>query len=47
MSKHNQASVRAFVEQHLAHFSLESLKNALKYFGKTEQNTYVQRLKAL
>jgi len=46
LSRVDKADVRQFIEQHLKYFSVESLKNALKYFDAGERNQYVQRLKA-
>lgn len=46
ISRHDQDSVRAFVNEHLASFSNESIKNALKYFDESERKEYVRKLKA-
>jgi 3-methyladenine DNA glycosylase AlkD len=46
ISKRDQALVRGFIEENLDSFSLESLRNALKYFGKNDRNRYVAALKA-
>lgn len=46
ISRHDQDGVKAFVETHLRGFSLESLRNALKYASREEQQRYVSRLKA-
>lgn len=46
MSKYDAERVRGFVEQHLRNFSVEALKNALKYFDAQEQQQYLQRLKS-
>ena len=47
ISKHDPAFVTAFVEDYLASFSLESLRNALKYFEKPQLDAYVRQLKSL
>jgi 3-methyladenine DNA glycosylase AlkD len=43
--KHDESFVRSFVEQHLKSFSVESLKNALKYLDRAEREKYVKMLK--
>ncbi len=45
MSKHDSAGVVAFIEQHLASFSLEALKNAIKYEAKDLQQRLVTQFK--
>lgn len=45
ISKHDEKFVIFFVESNLKSFSKESLGNALKYFGKSRQNEYLQELK--
>ena len=44
ISKHDLPGMSAFVEQHLAHFSVEALKNASKYLDKTQQQQWVNHL---
>jgi 3-methyladenine DNA glycosylase AlkD len=44
ISKHNPGFVRAFMENHVKHFSLESLRNATKYFEKRERAQYLRLL---
>jgi len=46
LSKNDKDGVQEFVETHLESFSLESVRNALKYFPDNERNNYVQRIKA-
>ena len=46
LSKHDKQGVYVFVEGHLGSFSVESIRNALKYFPDNERDDYVQRLKA-
>jgi 3-methyladenine DNA glycosylase AlkD len=45
LSRLDEAGVRHFVEQNLRCFSVESLKNALKYFDEAERKEYLQKLK--
>lgn len=45
LSRHDRQAVLAFVERHLPSFSRESLANALKYFDKGEQKSWLQRLR--
>lgn len=45
ISKHDKVLVDGFVDENLTYFSLESLRNALKYFAKEERDQYVQELK--
>lgn len=45
VSKYDQGFVRDFVADNLVHFSLESLRNALKYFPKEERNSYIRLFK--
>jgi 3-methyladenine DNA glycosylase AlkD len=45
VSKHDKDGVRQFVEQHLESFSIESVKNALKYLDEKERKKCVQGLK--
>lgn len=44
LSKQDPDRVRAFVEANLGWFSVEVVRNALKYFDASEQRAYVQRL---
>ena len=44
--KHDEAFVRGFVTEHLTHFSVESLRNALKYASKEERDRHARSLKA-
>ncbi len=46
LSKHDKQGVKDFVEGHLGSFSVESIRNTLKYFPDNERDDYVQRLKA-
>jgi 3-methyladenine DNA glycosylase AlkD len=46
LSKEDMQRVRGFVEQHLEGFTVEALKNALKYLSVKEQQRYLHRLKA-
>jgi 3-methyladenine DNA glycosylase AlkD len=43
ISKSDESFVRKVLEAHLAHFSVESLRNATKYFGPDETKRYIQR----
>jgi len=45
ISKHDEEFVKSFVEQHLKSFSIESLRNALKYIDQREREKYVKMLK--
>ena len=45
VSRHEPDWVKRFVEQHLAHFSVESVRNATKYFGKPEQKRLLDHVK--
>ena len=45
ISKRDPGMVEAFVAGHLADFSVESLRNALKTFDRDVRERYVQRLK--
>ena len=45
ISKHDESFVRSFVEQHLKFFSIESLRNAVKYLDKGDRDKYVKLLK--
>ena len=44
ISKYDKDLVERFIKSHIEHFSPESLRNALKYFNKNEQKSYLQRL---
>ena len=46
LSKHDKDGVKEFIESHLKCFSIESIRNALKYFPDNERNQYVAKLKA-
>ncbi|MBE9049651.1 DNA alkylation repair protein [Nostocales cyanobacterium LEGE 11386] len=46
ISKHDEDFVKCFIESHIQWFSIESLRNAVKYWDKDEQNKYVKLLKA-
>jgi len=46
VSKHDVAFVRKVIERNIEHFSVESLKNATKYFEKDDQNRCRKILKA-
>ncbi len=43
--KKDRDSVEKFVKENLSAFTAESLKNALKYSDRSEQQHYAQRLK--
>ena len=45
ISKHDESFVKFFVEQHLKSFSVESLRNALKYMDRAEREKYVKMLR--
>jgi 3-methyladenine DNA glycosylase AlkD len=45
ISKHDEQFVKLFVEQHLKYFSVESLRNTLKYLTREERERYVKMLK--
>jgi 3-methyladenine DNA glycosylase AlkD len=46
ISKRDPVLVKEFVELKLTRFSLESLRNTLKYFPSEDRDRYVGRLKA-
>ena len=46
LSKLDAETVKGFIEQELGYFSVEALKNALKYSGKSEHARYTQLLRA-
>jgi 3-methyladenine DNA glycosylase AlkD len=46
LSRHDENGVEEFVESHVKCFSIESLRNALKYFPDSERTHYVARLRA-
>ena len=45
VSKHNRGFVRVFMDNRIKHFSIESAKNAMKYFEKKEREQYLRLLK--
>jgi 3-methyladenine DNA glycosylase AlkD len=45
ISKHNRGFVVAFLDNHFKHFSIETAKNATKYFEKKEREQYLRLLK--
>lgn len=47
VSKQDRDLVLGFVDRHLASFSIESLRNALKYLGPQDKEVRVARFKAL
>lgn len=47
ISQHDEGFVHGFINANLEHFSLESLKNASKYFPQEEQEVYNRKLKLL
>ena len=47
LSKHDPGVVKAFIERQLPQFSVEALRNALKYSSPSQQQRYIQRLKRL
>lgn len=44
ISKYDEAFVRQVIEENIEYFSAESLKNATKYFEKSDQNHYRRML---
>jgi len=46
LSKRDPAAVRRFVDQNLAYFSTEALRNAYKYFQKAEVQLALDKLKS-
>jgi len=46
ISKHDSKLVKQFIERNMSHFSIESLRNALKYSAKDEQNHYLDLFKS-
>lgn len=42
ISKHDPTFVKAFIDTHIAYFSKESLRNALKYFDSRVRKTYIK-----
>jgi 3-methyladenine DNA glycosylase AlkD len=47
IANHDEPLVKAFLDNNLGHFSLESLRNATKYLAKPEQTGFIQRFKSL
>jgi 3-methyladenine DNA glycosylase AlkD len=45
ISKHDEVFVRGVIGENLEHFSLESLRNATKYFSQDERNAYLRTFK--
>jgi 3-methyladenine DNA glycosylase AlkD len=45
ISKHDQDLVERIIEQNIDHFSVESLKNATKYFNQQDKNLYMKMLR--
>jgi len=45
VSRHDQEFVKSFIEKYYSSFSLESVRNATKYFNKNEKDAYVARVK--
>jgi len=46
ISKHESKLVKQFIERNLSHFSIESLRNALKYSSNDERNHYLDLFKS-
>jgi len=46
ISKHESKLVKQFIERNMSHFSIESLRNALKYSAKDERNYYLDLFKS-
>jgi 3-methyladenine DNA glycosylase AlkD len=46
ISKHESKLVKQFIERNMSHFSIESLRNALKYSAKDERNHYLDLFKS-
>lgn len=47
ISKHDDKFVKQFIERNMSHFSIESLRNALKYSSSHERKHYLNMLKNL
>jgi len=47
ISKHDDKLVKQFIERNMSHFSIESLRNALKYSSSHERKHYLNMLKNL
>jgi 3-methyladenine DNA glycosylase AlkD len=45
ISKHDESFVRGVIEENIEYFSVESLRNATKYFSQDEKSAYLRRLK--
>ena len=45
VSRHDQAFVQSFLGVHVGNFSLESLRNAVKYLDEDKKNRYLYQLK--
>lgn len=45
VSRHDEEFVRAFIEKHAGSFSIESLRNAAKYFDREARERYVEMIK--
>lgn len=45
LTKYDKAEVLEFVVRHLANFSVEAVKNALKYFSEDQRKMVVEKLK--
>lgn len=46
ISKHDSKLVKQFIERNMSHFSIESLRNTLKYSAKDERNHYLDLFKS-
>jgi 3-methyladenine DNA glycosylase AlkD len=46
ISKYDSAKVTAFVGEHLLYFSVESLRNALKYSPELKRQQFLKSMKA-
>jgi len=46
LSKHDSVSVTEFLKQNLAHFSTESIRNALKYSPEATRRKFLEGMKA-
>jgi 3-methyladenine DNA glycosylase AlkD len=47
LSRHDPETVSAFVDEHLPHFSTESLRNALKYSPETMRRRFLAGMRAV
>lgn len=47
ISKHDLSFVNGVIEEELAHFTVESLRNASKYLPQDEADAYAERLRTV